>query len=326
MKDKNKLIEEINENIESIDINEPNKKIEENPNPSKNKYKMPNDIEKVSTIRSSSFMTDYSIGSKETSLLNKTLESMPYKDETDLDLDLPYFTSTKYNSANWIIMHTIFYSAFTLALLADIILMIIKINFFYTKLISDLFFFGYNFMSWLHYRRGCIGYSNLNSELKTNIDSSIKAKLLRSEFGWKYFMALIASFILIYSDIYYLTISQVRNPDFWNINFVGLSIVALTQILKLEKILTNNKQYSVTNDLPNCFLEIFLFFGAMFLSISFLIEMCYDYNINSFKLFITILKSLGTFLIVLSDIALVFRYYFSSYDDLNTSDISNITL
>ena len=326
MKDNNKLIEEINENIEAIDINEPNKKIEENPKLIKNKNKMPNDIDKVSTIRSSSFMTDYSIGSKETSLLNKTLESMPFKEETDLDLDLPYFTSTKYNSSNWIIIHTIFYSIFTLALLADIILIIIKINFFYTKLISDLFFFGYNFMSWLHYRRGCIGYANLNSELKTNIDTSIKAKLLRSEFGWKYFIAIIASFILIYSDIYYLTISQIRNPDFWNINFVGLSIIALTQILKLEKILTNNKQYSVTNDLPNCFLEIFLFFGAVSLSISFLIQMCYDYNINSFKLFIIILKSLGAFLIVLSDIALVFRYYFSSYDDLNTSEISNITL
>ena len=323
----NKLINEKDENIESIDINSSlNKKIEEKSNLSQYKDKIFNDIDKVTTIRSSSFMTDDSITSKETSLLNKSLESIPFKEETDLDLDLPYFTQTKYNSSNWIIIHTILYSVFTLALLVDIILIIIKKNFFYTKLISDLFFFGYNFMSWLHYRRGCIGYSNLNSELKTNIDKSLKAKLLRSEFGWKYFIAIIASFILIYSDIYYLAVSQERNPDFWNINFVGLSIISLTQILKLEKILTNNKQYSVTNDLPNCFLEIFLFFGTLILSFSFLIEMCYDYDKNSFKLLIIILKSLGTFLIILSDVSLVFRYYFSSYNDLNTSDISNVTL
>ena len=103
-------------------------------------------------------------------------------------------------------------------------------------------------------------------------------------------------------------------------------IISLSQILKLEKILTDNRQYSVKNDLPNCFVEIFLFFGSLCFSISYLIQMVYIYDEETFRLFVVILKFIGIFFILFSDIFLIFRYFFSGYDDLNTSDTSNLTV
>ena len=123
-----------------------------------------------------------------------------------------------------------------------------------------------------------------------------------------------------------MAFSKGENPDYWNINFVGLLVICLSQILKLEKILTNNRQYSVMNDLPNCFIEIFLFFGCLFFSVAFLIQMCYYYKQDFFKLFIIILKALGAFLVIISEFSLIFRYFFSSYVDLNTSELSNATV
>ena len=178
-------------------------------------------------------------------------------------------------------------------------------------------------MNWFNYRRGCIGEANLNSSIKSNIDQSLKAKILRSEIGMKQFFGLIGNLILLYSDIYTFAL-KAENPDFYNINFVGLIIISLSQILKIEKILTNNRQYSVMNDLPNCFIEIFLFFGCLFFSVSFLIQMMYYYKIdlNFFRIFISVLKGFGTSFVIISEIFLVFRYFFSSYDDLNMSHLS----
>jgi hypothetical protein len=249
---------------------------------------------------------------------------MPFKEE--LDLDLPNFSPTKYNSDIWKIINCFFYSVFSLGLLVYTVFFLLKKDSIYTKLACDISFFFYNLMNWLHYKRGCIGYSNLNSRLKTNVDKSFKAKFLRSEYGMKYFYPIIACFILIYSDIYFLLISQEQNPDFWNINLAGLMIISLSQILKLEKILTDNRQYSVKNDLPNCFVEIFLFFGSLCFSISYLIQMVYIYDEETFRLFVVILKFIGIFFILFSDIFLIFRFFFSGYDDLNTSDTSNLTV
>ena len=249
---------------------------------------------------------------------------MPFKEE--LDLDLPNFSPTKYNSDIWKIINCFLYSVFSLGLLVYTVFFLLRKDSIYTKLACDISFFFYNLMNWLHYKRGCIGYSNLNSRLKTNVDKSFKAKFLRSEYGMKYFYPIIACFILIYSDIYFLLISQEQNPDFWNINLAGLMIISLSQILKLEKILTDNRQYSVKNDLPNCFVEIFLFFGSLCFSISYLIQMVYIYDEETFRLFVVILKFIGIFFILFSDIFLIFRFFFSGYDDLNTSDTSNLTV
>ena len=304
------LIEEINNNIDIIDIN---RSFTEN----NNKINKP-EIERQRFESYSSFKSNSSAGS------NRTLDSMPFKEE--LDLDLPNFSPTKYNSDIWKIINCILYSIFSLGLLVYTVFFLLKKDSIYTKLACDISFFFYNLMNWLHYKRGCIGYSNLNSRLKTNVDKSFKAKFLRSEYGMKYFYPIIACFILIYSDIYFLLISQEQNPDFWNINLAGLMIISLSQILKLEKILTDNRQYSVKNDLPNCFVEIFLFFGSLCFSISYLIQMVYIYDEENFRLFVVILKFIGIFFILFSDIFLIFRFFFSGYDDLNTSDTSNLTV
>ena len=304
------LIEEINNNIDIIDIN---RSFTEN----NNKINKPeNERQRFESY--SSFKSNSSAGS------NRTLDSMPFKEE--LDLDLPNFSPTKYNSDIWKIINCFFYSVFSLGLLVFTVFFLLRKDSIYTKLACDISFFFYNLMNWLHYKRGCIGYSNLNSRLKTNVDKSFKAKFLRSEYGMKYFYPIIACFILIYSDIYFLLISQEQNPDFWNINLAGLMIISLSQILKLEKILTDNRQYSVKNDLPNCFVEIFLFFGSLCFSISYLIQMVYIYDEETFRLFIIILKFIGIFFILFSDIFLIFRFFFSGYDDLNTSDTSNLTV
>jgi hypothetical protein len=304
------LIEEINNNIDIIDIN---RSFTEN----NNKINKPeNERQRFESY--SSFKSNSSAGS------NRTLDSMPFKEE--LDLDLPNFSPTKYNSDIWKIINCILYSIFSLGLLVYTVFFLLKKDSIYTKLACDISFFFYNLMNWLHYKRGCIGYSNLNSRLKTNVDKSFKAKFLRSEYGMKYFYPIIACFILIYSDIYFLLISQEQNPDFWNINLAGLMIISLSQILKLEKILTDNRQYSVKNDLPNCFVEIFLFFGSLCFSISYLIQMVYIYDEETFRLFVVILKFIGIFFILFSDIFLIFRFFFSGYDDLNTSDTSNLTV
>ena len=304
------LIEEINNNIDIIDIN---RSFTEN----NNKINKP-EIERQRFESYSSFKSNSSAGS------NRTLDSMPFKEE--LDLDLPNFSPTKYNSDIWKIINCILYSIFALGSLVYTVFFLLRKDSIYTKLACDISFFFYNLMNWLHYKRGCIGYSNLNSRLKTNVDKSFKAKFLRSEYGMKYFYPIIACFILIYSDIYFLLISQEQNPDFWNINLAGLMIISLSQILKLEKILTDNRQYSVKNDLPNCFVEIFLFFGSLCFSISYLIQMVYIYDEETFRLFVVILKFIGIFFILFSDIFLIFRFFFSGYDDLNTSDTSNLTV
>ena len=304
------LIEEINNNIDIIDIN---RSFTEN----NNKINKP-EIERQRFESYSSFKSNSSAGS------NRTLDSMPFKEE--LDLDLPNFSPTKYNSDIWKIINCFLCSVFSLGLLVYTVFFLLRKDSIYTKLACDISFFFYNLMNWLHYKRGCIGYSNLNSRLKTNVDKSFKAKFLRSEYGMKYFYPIIACFILIYSDIYFLLISQEQNPDFWNINLAGLMIISLSQILKLEKILTDNRQYSVKNDLPNCFVEIFLFFGSLCFSISYLIQMVYIYDEETFRLFVVILKFIGIFFILFSDIFLIFRFFFSGYDDLNTSDTSNLTV
>jgi hypothetical protein len=303
------LIEEINNNIDIIDIN---RSFTEN----NNKINKPeNERQRFESY--SSFKSNSSAGS------NRTLDSMPFKEE--LDLDLPNFSPTKYNSDIWKIINCILYSIFSLGLLVYTVFFLLKKDSIYTKLACDISFFFYNLMNWLHYKRGCIGYSNLNSRLKTNVDKSFKAKFLRSEYGMKYFYPIIACFILIYSDIYYLVFSKKANEDYWNINLVGFMIISLAQILKIEKILTNNKQYSVMNDLPNCIIEISLFFSSLIFSTSFIIQMAYDYLKDSFQLLNFIRNVIGILFLFISVISLLLRYFMSGYDDLNTSEISNLT-
>ena len=272
----------------------------------------------------SSYSFSNSIFSPNVSSMNETLVSSPAPFEEQFNLDLPYYRSTKYNPTSWKHIHCSIYFLFFITFLIDFVLLIKKKYYIYPKLISDISFFAYNFMNWFHFKRGCIGYSNRESYGKTNRDNSLKAKLLRSEYGFKYFFALIACIILIYGDFYFILFSKKQNPDFWNINFVGLSIISLIQIFKIEKILTNNKLYDVKNDKSNCLVEIFLFFGSLIISASYLIQMMYYHKQETLLIFI--MKGFGESFICASFIFLFLRYYLSGSEDLNDSRISDKTI
>ena len=309
------------------------KDIEENLNISKLELSLTGNnttsFNKLKQVRSrlnsnSSYSFSNSIFPSNVSSMNETLVSSPAPFEEQFNLDLPYYRSTKYNPTLWKHIHCSIYFLFFITFLIDFVLLILKKYYIYPKLISDISFFAYNFMNWFHFKRGCIGYSNRESYGKTNRDNSLKAKLLRSEYGFKYFFAIIASTILIYGDIYFILFSKKQNPDFWNINFIGLSIISLVQIFKIEKILTNNKQYDVKNDLYNCLVEIFLFFGSLIISASYLIQMMYYHKQETLLIFI--MKGFGESFICASFIFLFLRYYLSGSEDLNDSRISDRTI
>ena len=255
----------------------------------------------------------------------KTYESAPFKEE--LDLDLPNFSSTKYLPLCWRAFHSINYFLFTVLLLASSFCYfndnIMGYNI--LKIISHCFFVISTFFEWFYYKRGCLGYSNLNSKVKKNIDKSIKAKILRSEQGWKYFLSFIASCILLYGNIYYF-IYKNEKFEYINANLIGVIIASLAQILKLEKILIETKQYMVKNDLSNCLIEICLYFGSLCYGSVYFIQMLYYSEQDKFLFFFQIMKLIGSILALLSGFILQHRYYFSGYDDLNTSDLSYVTI
>ena len=88
--------------------------------------------------------------------------------------------------------------------------------------------------------------------------------------------------------------------------------------------MTNNKQYDVKNDLYNCLVEIFLFFGSLIISASYLIQMMYYHKQETLLIFI--MKGFGESFIFFSFIFLFLRYYLSGSEDLNDSRISDRTI
>lgn len=283
-----------------------------------------------------SFESDMS--SLKTDKTAKSYQSRPFGKE--LDLDLPQFTSTKYASSLWKLFHSIFYFLYSGFLFgANLYYVISKnlINYNICALISHISYFMSSFLEWFHFKRGCIGYANLNSKIKDNIDYSIKARILRSEQGWKYFFSIFASIILIYGNIHYIIYNNKNNdeklekgiiPDveFYNINLIGSMIISLAQILKIEKILIHTRQYWIKNDLSNGLIEIFLYFGSLCLGVLYYFNILYDYDIERFEILYNITRIGGSLLIFFSALCLLSRYYMTTYDDLNTSDLSNITI
>jgi hypothetical protein len=82
----------------------------------------------------------------------------------------------------------------------------------------------------------------------------------------------------------------------------------------------------VRNDISNCFIEIFLFFGSIFFGASYYIQIMYNFDEDSFRKFVIILKFIGNGSIIFSGFCLIHRYFLSDYDDLNISDLSNVTI
>ena len=276
----------------------------------------------------SSYISDTSTVKSDRSA--KTYQSKPFNKE--LDFDIPDFTPTKYGPGLWKISHCLTYFLFTVAFISGNIILIVSENYDTYNillLVSHVFYCISSSLEWRYFKRGCIGYANLNSRVKDNIDKSLKARILRSEQGWKYFFSFCAAMILVYGNIYYMLFingkKKVPDPEYWNINLIGAMVISLAEILKLEKILMETKQYVIRNDLSNCLIEIFLFFASLAFGTIYFYRLLYNYD-NQISKFYMILRIGGCILTFFSSASLINRYYMSDYEDLNASDLSNITL
>lgn len=323
------IIKNINKDLEKLDMYRIGKSIESQK--LNNSFNTDKKSEKGNSFLSFNSQNDAnSINSNASNLSHMTYISKPFNEEKDLDL--PYFTLTKYNSINWRLSHSISYFLYSFFLIISTIISITQKDSYnhynIVMLIAHIFYFLSAFIQWNYFKRGCVTkYSNLNSKVKNNIDKSFKARFLRSEEGWKYFFSLFASIDLIYGNIYFFAFGNEKlEPEFWNINFIGCMIISLTQILKLEKILTKNKQYFVVNDLSNSLIEIFLFFGSLCFGAFYFIQIAYNYDINRFLYLFSTLKIGGNTLIIFSSLCLFHRYFCSNFDDLNVSSLSNVTI
>ena len=288
-----------------------------------------NDYQLKANESFTSFMSDTSTVRSNRS--EKTYQSKSFNKE--LDFDIPDFSPTKYGPFLWKLAHCLFYFLYTIAFIVSNIIFIVSNK--YDKyniilLVAHIFYCISSFLEWWYFKRGCIGYANLNSKVKDNIDKSLKARILRSEQGWKYFFSFCASMILIYGNIYYFLYigdtGKEPDPEYWNINLIGAMIISMAQILKLEKILMETKQYMIKNDLSNCLIEIFFFFASLSFGTLYFYRLLYNYDNEKYISFYFILRVVGSFLTFLSSACLFNRYYMSNYDDLNASDLSNITL
>ena len=334
-----KIINQINKDLDKIDIYKVNKNIEkEKFNKSTEKEKFNKSAEFFKGEKDNSFLSLNSENSTVKSNISQfsqtskvTYVSEPFNEEKDLDL--PYFSSMKYTSFRKRLSHSCTYMIYALFLLIASLFWIGELDEDEDEeqsnalmLVSHIFYFISTFIQWLYYRRGCIGEANYNSRVKANIDKSIKAKILRSEEGFKYFFSLFACIILIIGNIYYITECDKPIPEYWNFNLIGCMIISLAQILKLEKILTTNKQYDVINDLSHSLIEVFMFFGSLSYGAYYFIQIMYNYDRQSLKKLFISLKISGNLCIIFSGLCLIHRYFCSSFDDLNASNLSNVTL
>ena len=325
------IIKQINKDLDKLDLFKVNQSFEnEKLNDSFNLEK------KIDKDKDNSFMSFNSenndiksINSNVSHISSMTYVSEPFNEEKDLDL--PNFTPTKYYKLCWKLSHNITYFLFGFFLLISSIFIFSDkhkkhSDYNIIMLISHIFYFISTIIEWHYFKRGCIGPANLNSKIKKNIDKSFKAKLLRMEEGFKYFFSVIAAFVLIYGNIYFICFCKKMEPECWNINFFGNVIISLTQILKLEKILTKNKQYFVVNDLSNSLIEIFLFFCSLSFGTLYFLQIAYNYDLERFQYVFMALKLGGSLFIIISGLCLFHRYFFSNYADLNVSSISNVSI
>ena len=260
----------------------------------------------------------------------QTYQSLPF-DEDKPDLDLPYFSPTKYETVYWKIFHSLSYFLFCSILATSTWFYFKKITniYFISLFIANIFFVVSTIMEWVHFKRGCIGYSNLNSKLKKNIDNTFRAKILRSEYGIKYFISVMASFMFIFGNIYYFINYLLNNEkeinyidiNFINFNLFGMLTLGLSQIMKLEKMLIENKTNSIKSDFSKSLIEILLFFGSLFYGASYMIQMFYlNSDESPLEIFFIILRAIGNLNLFASSLVLQYRYYLSEYSDLNVDE------
>ena len=72
-------------------------------------------------------------------------------------------------------------------------------------------------------------------------------------------------------------------------------IVSVTQIFKIEKALIENRQFLIKNDVERSLVEIHLFFGSLLFGSSYLIEIMYNFDVETFFILLAILASMYGF-------------------------------
>ena len=195
--------------------------------------------------------------------------------------------------------------------------------------IGSLCYLISSFIEWSHFKRGCCGQSNLNNQIKKNIDQSFMSKMKRSEIGVKYFSNVIVSMILLIS---YTLKVILKDKDLYKQLFpifvlLGMSLLVITEIFKIEKTLTNTKQYRVKNDISNSMVEITNFIGALLYFTGNLIVISYKNNEkDKIIFFVSVINLIGTVFFVVSSFILFYRYFLSGFDDLNVSESSFMTI
>ncbi len=238
----------------------------------------------------------------------------------NVDLNLPNFTSTKYNKTYWRIIHFCTYFFFGIFyLLAEI-----KIFQNYKEIIFMIGSFSYlisSIIEWFHFRRGCCGNANLNNPVKGNIDEACYAKLKRSEIGLKYFLNIIITFTLLIVGIFEKLQLEKFKILHEPIIMSAMALLVISQLFKIERALTNTKQYNVKNDLSNSIVEILNFTGAMIYFTCYLLVFLNEYKLDKLSIYLII----GASFFVLSSFVLYYRYFHSGFDDLNISYSSFMT-
>jgi hypothetical protein len=236
----------------------------------------------------------------------------------NLDLDIPNFSPPRYKKSNWKIFHSCCLLLFCVLFAISVPFVSTNVNTYHILLlISHIFLIISTLIEWSYFNRGCIGDANLNSKLKSNIDQSFQAKVLRGESGLKYTICLISSLLLLVADIIYQATSQIKMSkmeteiilDYFNI--FGMMSIALAQIMKLEKMLNEGNKISyIEYDFLKSLFEIFFFFASLLdggVCIIHLFNMPIEKSpLNIFHL---IIKALSGILFIISAIILMINYF-----------------
>lgn len=254
-----------------------------------------------------------------------------------LDPDLPNFTSTKRLSPSWRTIYVLFFMIFSFAFfVCPICIMCGKDSELshFCLLIGSFSYGVCACMEWWHYHRGCCSYSNLNSITKTNIDRSIKATCNRGKVGCLHFISLLVAACLfglcavlyvsglsLYSKPKYRD-NRELNTDVHVVFAVALVVLAITQIVKFERIANPTKQYVMANDFANFFVEWFFLSGIFIYSlgaISYVVHKEGDLFMKCDNIYVYF-SICGGLLFMLSGVSQVIRFFCSDNSDLNNSE------
>ena len=127
----------------------------------------------------------------------------------------------------------------------------------------------------------------------------------RSEIGIKYFLNIIITLFLITVGIF----KKIQKFQFLHeiIILTAMALLIISQLFKIERALTNTKQYNVKNDLSNSIVEILNFTGAMIFFTCYLLVLLKEYSINDLNIILIV----GASFFVLSSFVLYYRYFLS---------------